>query len=313
MVQLIGVLALLLTFIAPAHAQRSGTSAADPYQLGEYVLVQTPILWQSNRGYTDTSAKTYRFNAINTGVKNLVLIVAGQSNGAAEAPTAYTVSNSTVVDNFNIYDGGMYVYTDPPLGSTWAYLAFGGSGNTCGTLQSCGSIGGRIADKFITNAIFDRVIVVPLAVGGSNIAQHDTTGPLYDRICVAMRRLAAKGIAPVTNVTFAIVWLQGESDNGTTSVAYQAALNNVQSRAVACGFSGRFFVNKQTWVSGSVNATIQGAQTGIIDNVKFWAGADADSLNATNRIADNIHFNDTGIASLATLMYNAMHASGAPF
>jgi hypothetical protein len=38
-----------------------------------------------------------------------------------------------------------------------------------------------------------------------------------------------------------------------------------------------------------------------------------DSLNATNRIADNTHLNDTGAAAAATLVYNAMHASGAPF
>lgn len=44
-----------------------------------------------------------------------------------------------------------------------------------------------------------------------------------------------------------------------------------------------------------------------------WAGANADSLNATNRQTDNTHFNDTGMASLATLIYNAMHASGAPY
>lgn len=309
---LTALIVTLLSLVSPAHAQRSGAAAPDPYMLSEYTLVQSPVLWQSNHGYTDTNAKTYRFNALNTGVKNLVLIVAGQSNVAAEAPTAYTVTNSTAVDNFNIYDGGMYAYTDPPLGSTWAYLAFSGSGSTCATLASCGSVGGRVADIFINNAIFSRVIVVPVAVGGSNIAQWDTNGPLFNRICVAMLRLASRGITPQTNVTFAILWGQGESDHGTSSAAYQAALNRIQAQAVACGFSGRFFVNIQTWASGTVDATVQGAQSGIVDNLKFWAGANADSLNATNRQADNIHFNDTGVSSLATLTYNAMHASGPP-
>lgn len=318
MVKLIVAL-FISVFATTAFAQRGGPSIPDPYQLGEYTLVQSPILWQSNHGYTDTSSKTYRFNALNTGVKNLVLIVAGQSNVAAEAPSAYTVTNSSVIDNFNIYDGGMYVYTDPPLGSTWAYLAFGGSGSTCGTLISCGSVGGRIADIFISGNgtvaanTFNRVIVVPVAVGGSSIAQWDTTGPLYNRICVTMSRLAARGITPQANVTFAIVWGQGESNHGTAAATYQASLNNIQAKAVSCGFSGRFFVNVQTWLSGVVDATIQGAQSGIVDNVKFWAGFNADSLNATNRIADNTHFNDTGIAALATGMANAMHASGAPY
>jgi hypothetical protein len=37
-----------------------------------------------------------------------------------------------------------------------------------------------------------------------------------------------------------------------------------------------------------------------------------DTLNATNRLADNTHLNDTGAAAAALLVYNAMHASGAP-
>jgi hypothetical protein len=37
------------------------------------------------------------------------------------------------------------------------------------------------------------------------------------------------------------------------------------------------------------------------------------SLNARGGLSDNTHLNDTGIAAAATLISNAMRASGAPF
>lgn len=308
---LICLIASVLSF--GAQAQKAGVSTADPFVLGESILPGGG-LWNNNHGYTDTNGKTYRFNAINTGVKNLVLILAGQSLMAAEAPTAYTVTNSTVVDNFNVYDGGMYVHTDPPLGSTWAYQGLGGSGSSCATTQTCGSIIGRIADLVVNRGSFARVITVPVAVGGAPIALWDTGGILSGRFCAAMARLAARGITPsVTNVTFAILWGQGEADHGTSSATYKAALGRIQAQAASCGFSGRFFVNEETWLSGAVDATVQSAQTTVVDNVSFWAGGNLDSLNATNRIGDNTHLNDTGIAAAASLMEAAMHASGAPF
>lgn len=285
----------------------SGAAVDDPYLVGE--VRQSGSLWQDNHGYTDVNGKTLRSTTINTGVKNLILIIAGQSLTGAEAPTAYTPTNTSVVDNFNVYDGGLYAYSDPPLGTTWVYLALGGSLPTPNT----GSIGGRIADLAINAGSFARVIVVPIGVGGTTIAQWDS-GPLRDRIGVAMRRLAAKNITPATtNVTFAILWMQGEGDHGTTTAAYKASLTNIQANAVAAGFSGRFFVSQETWLSGAVDSNVQSAQTSIVDGVKFWAGGNIDSLNNTNRLTDQTHPNDVGIAAAATLQWNAMHASGAPF
>ncbi len=81
-----------------------------------------------------------------------------------------------------------------------------------------------------------------------------------------------------------------------------------------CGFTGRFFVSVETWNAGAVWAPVQAAQAAVVNNgAGIYAGANADSLDATNRVSDNIHFNNTGQANLATLIYNAMHASGAPY
>jgi Carbohydrate esterase, sialic acid-specific acetylesterase len=158
------------------------------------------------------------------------------------------------------------------------------------------------------------VIVVPIAVASTSITQWDT-GNLGGRICLAIQRLKLRGIVPGTNVTFAIDWGQGESDEqlGTSQAAYTTALNHIISTAAACGFSGRWFVAIETWEAGTTSAGVQAAQAAVVNNTTVFAGANADSIGSGSRQSDNIHFNDSGAASLATLKKNAMHASGAPF
>jgi hypothetical protein len=47
------------------------------------------------------------------------------------------------------------------------------------------------------------------------------------------------------------------------------------------------------------------AATVTNDPTHMFVGGNIDSLNASNRIADNTHLNDTGAAAAATLVYNA--------
>jgi hypothetical protein len=326
-------LVALLLSAGVTCAQYPGATTPDPRIVTEVPVCGTG-LWACNAGYNDLNAfgaRSLRSTPlIDTTKKNLVLIIAGQSNVGSEAPTAYSPTNGSAIDDLNLYDGGIYPWADPPLGATWSYQSLGGSGTTCAALQSCGNIGARIADLFISGDgtipanTFNRVIIAPVAVGGTAIAQWDTSGSVFNRICVALRRLNDHGITPsVTNVTFAIVWGQGENDHGTTTLAYESALSDIQAKAVSCGFSGRFFVNEQTWLctgvgSNSTDSNVEAAQIGIVDNVKFWAGFNADSLGASDRRSDcggaaGTHFNDTGIAAFATGIAHAMHASGAPF
>lgn len=261
----------------------------------------------SNAGFNNPNGFASRSQAINTGLKNLVLITAGQSNICSVNPSLYTPTSSSVIDNFSIYDGGSYAISGPLLGCTY------GSG-----LGSGGNISARVAQLFVTNAIFDRVIIVPVALGGTTAADW-AVGNCSLRIPVAMKRLASRGITPATTgVTFALLWSQGEQDgiNGTSSASYQASMATVLSNAQAAGFSGRAFICTQTLAANTTSATIQAAQAAVVTNdpTHWFAGGNSDSLTtATNRQADGTHLNDTGAASDATLKYNAMHATGAPF
>lgn len=285
----------------------SGASKDDPFRVGEVLYAGS--IWGNNRGYSDVSGKTVRNTPIDTSVRNLILIVAGQSNRTSVAPSAYTPANPSQIDNLNIYDGQMYIAADPMLGCSYIAGGFG--------TPVIGCVALRVADLFITNGQFDRVIIVPIAVAATQIANWDTGGVLENRIGAAIKRCIARGIVPgMTNVTFAIEWGQGEGDYATSQIVYAAALNRVIANSVAAGFVGRWFVALESYANGSAFAQIVAAQASVTDNITVFQSADADSLVGANRAvygSDDTHFSDVGNAALATLIYNAMHASGSPY
>jgi len=267
--------------------------------------VQDPFILDDSfrAGFRDVNGKTLRSSVINPAEKTLILITAGQSQWTTLTPTSFTPTNPSKVDNFNVYDGANYNCSGPLLGAE--YIPANGDGN----------VSARVADQFVSSGIFDRVIVVPIALGGTEIAQWDT-GILSGRIPVALRRLASRGIVPAsTGVTFALLWGQGESDGliGTTQSAWENAFQNIVTTVLAAGFAGRIFVAKETWSAGVVSSTIQAAQVAVVDSVTVFSGGDLDALDASYRQSGNTHFNDAGAAAAASLVYNAMRASGAPY
>lgn len=294
MLRLFGfIFCLLVSF--DAWAQRGGLAPPDKYAIADFA---TSLIYRGTNGLTPRS------QTINPALKTLVLIWDGQSNQMNVTPTTYVPANSSAIDNFNIYDSASY----PPTG-----IAMLGCGISAGAPYGFGHIGLRVADTFITNGIFDRVVIVPIAIGATTIADH-VTGTLAGRVTATMNRLISRGYSPgTTGLTFAYFWGQGESDTATSQSAYAASFATLVANLQGAGFSGRIFIAEETWFSGSVVAAVQAAQIAAVDGVTIFSGGNLDSLNATNRVADNSHFNDTGAAAAATLIYNAMHASGAPF
>lgn len=279
-------------------------SAPDPFLIGE---VERSDTMNNNTGNRDTNGKTVRSKTINTGIRNLVLITAGQSNMMNLQPSSTTIINGSVLDNFNVYNGQMYAAADPLLGTTTA--AQGG-------IFGLGCVASRIGDLLITNGAFDRVILVPISVGGTVALAWASEFYLKNRIICAMNRLAAAGITPaVTGVQFATIWGLGESDNvnGTTQSSYAASLNSWIATTRAAGMSGPIYINLETWFAGA-SSTIRAAQASCVTPAGgVYYGGDMDTLDATKRLSDNVHLNDTGAAAFATLAYNAMQASGALF
>ena len=280
----------------------SGLSAPDPYVLDDLIAP----------GHNATGGLTPRSLVINPAFRTLVLVTSGQSLLCNTNPTLFTPANNTVIDNFNIYDGVAYPISGALLGATNS-IPVG--------LLGPGNLSARVADLLIASGIWNRVILVPIGVGGTFIvdwsAGHLSTPGVGGRFGVAMRRLAARGIAPATTgVTFANLFGLGETDsaNGTSSAAWQASFATLMANNVSAGFSGKTFVNLETLTAGATNSTIRAAQAAVVNGTTIFQGGDLDTLTGgTNRQVDGTHLTDSGAASAATLIYNAMHASGAPY
>lgn len=278
-----------------------GGGSIDP----NYISPNNPLAYILNR---NGLVKTLGTQSINPAIRNLIIIAAGQSNITNIAPNYFTPVNPTKLDNLNVYDGAVYTAVDPLLGTTQSNVPAGHP-----IL--------RTADTYIQNNKFDRVILVPVAVASTSIADWDT-GFCSTIIPAAISRLAARGIVSGTNVTIAIFWGQGENDTnaGTTQAAYTAALNSIIAKSRAAGFTGRWFIAKQSWYVSAVSTAIQAAQAAVLNSsAGIYAGPDADSLVGSVcsgqpcRQGDNLHWTDFGSFTYANGWVTATAASGAPF
>jgi len=282
----------------------SGTSIPDPARL----VFDTPPGSQGS-GFAWT-AKTRTSSAINTGIKNLILITAGQSNVCNNAGAAYTITNTGKIDNLSIYDGAIYVGGDPLLGTAQ-------DGATLGP----GNFATRLADKLITAGKFDRVIIVPIGYSATGIADW-ATGNQRDRFSVAWARLKNLNITPGTNVTFVVLWGQGENDTqlGTSQSTYQTLLGTVITNARNAGLPSTvpWFIAQQSGIniSGSftTSSAVTAAQAAIVNHGNaIWAGPNADSIGTGSRQADLTHWTPTGSDTYAGLWQTSLAAFGAPF
>lgn len=224
----------------------------------------------------------------------------GQSNITSVAPNAYTITNTGKVDNLNIYDGGVFTHADPPLGMTGPTGVVGGG---------FGHMFGRLADKMITDGWFDRVIGAHAGVGGSAVADWATGGPLNHRLTVIAKRLLSLGRQPS-----AMLWQQGEGDHGTSQANYTTRVQSVIDTLRSAGLTCPIFIAKTSYSAGATDSNVTAAQAAVVNHgAGVWAGADTDQFTSGSRIADNVHFSDAGMDSVATEWKTKLALYGAPF
>ena len=120
--------------------------------------------------------------------RTAVLLIAGQSNAANNAAQRHKTRYPDRVLNF--MDGRCYVAASPLLGST----------------GFAGEYWSLMADELIDAGAFDRVILAPVAVGASDIAQWAKGGALNTSMIPLVQDLVTH--YRVTHV----LWHQGESD-----------------------------------------------------------------------------------------------------
>jgi hypothetical protein len=280
MIRVLVALLACLVALTTASARFGGGS---PVTQSMYALNE----WYSTPGYQDTTGRTTESAALVGGENTGIYIVLGQSLVANNGVSLYNPGVAKV-QQLNPYDGIVYRIQDPILGAS----------GTAGSMVS------RLAGELVSGGVHQRVIMIPVAIGGTSVAQWAPgAATLNHRIRVAILRARQQGY-PVT----AIIWEQGQGDLGTSAPSYTASFYQVMDTAIGMGVTSPWFVAKDTFSAGAVDATIQGAQTALwgttYRGVNIYQGADADSLTgAANRQSggSDAHLTDVGNAALAVL------------
>lgn len=236
-----------------------------------------------------------------------VLVAGGQSNAAQYYNSIYTPIHPSAQYEFLAVDGTLRSFVEQIFGTASAPLV--------------GSLWGKLGDDLIDNGLCTTVVWLPIAIGGTDISQWNSTGIYGQNLVTAFKRLTALGITPN-----AFLWMQGEADTlfGTTQAQYFARGSDmINMIRVIGGFSGKIYIATETYfkVGGvaSTSVPVQLAQAQLVSsltNVK--AGPSFDDLGDTYRfdiagtgLGDFTHFNGgIGRNTVSSRWITAIQAGG---
>jgi Carbohydrate esterase, sialic acid-specific acetylesterase len=224
--------------------------------------------------------------------RTAVIVTLGQSNAANYALARYTPKQD--VRNFDLYDGRCYKAQDPLLGAS-------GAG---------GNFASPFGDMLIERGLYTRVIIAPIAIGGSTVEEWADEGVFNRRILVLIRRLYDAGLTPT-----AILWHQGEADAGGRQMLagqYRKNLLDVVATFRRYGIDAPFFIALAT-KCGSDPApdayNIRGGQTSAVNPLdSVFLGPDTDRLGDEFRDAKHCHFNGAGLLRHAAMWADVLQA-----
>jgi hypothetical protein len=216
----------------------------------------------------------------------MVALVFGQSNAANFGQTRYKSGPGV----YNFYNGYLYYARDPLRGAN-------GEG---------GSVWTRLGDRLIAEKVFDTVIFVPVAVGGTEIARWAPDGDLHKQILQAIDAVKRRGYK-ITH----LLWHQGESDAVlfTSKADYQQRFLAMLASIRAHGVDAPVLVAVATRCGQyPVSQEIQQAQQGLVNPAAgIFAGPDTDLLDGQYRY-DGCHFSTDGLTAHAEMWLQQIKA-----
>jgi hypothetical protein len=220
--------------------------------------------------------------------RTMVALVFGQSN-AGNGGESRGHAHPGVHE---FYRGRIYDARDPLLGA-------GGDG---------GSVWLRLAAKAVASGEFDSVVLVPFAVGASEIARWAPGGSLHDGLLSVLGRARDGGLA-FTH----LLWQQGEADAiaRTSGEAYREKFLAMLAAIRRQGVNAPIYVARATRC-GKVRPSeeIGNVQSGLTDPaLGILAGPDTDALGFAERY-DGCHFSTEGLEHAAELWLGAIQAGG---
>ena len=220
----------------------------------------------------------------------MIALAIGQSNAASTSNQTYTTKNAV----FSYYKGSLYKAMEPLLGS-------GGDGGCVWTI---------LADKLIDSGLYQKVILIPIAVGSTRIEDW-TVGKESKKLNEVLDDLNSKGIK-LTH----IFWHQGESNTGDDKNNYKAnlklLLRNIRKHNQPAPFycsvaTYNFYVNN---AFNGVDTVLQNAQKEfVLENDNVISGPNTDSIIYAIDRYDSQHFSAIGNLKYADLWFKALKNS----
>ncbi|MFA4870514.1 MAG: sialate O-acetylesterase [Pedobacter sp.] len=221
--------------------------------------------------------------------KVMICLTFGQSNAGNYGNGTYSTRNEV----YNYYKGKLYKAEEPLLGPD-------GGGSSVWT---------RVADMLIDSGLYEKVIIVPCAIGGTSV-ECWSEGHCKDKLIKTLDYLENDNIK-LTH----IFWDQGETDNvdNTTTAEYKKRLKEVIKMIRDRKFNAPFYTSISSYFPYNndnlygIDPDVIKAQEEVIkeiDNVK--RGPNTDSLNLAYYRADAVHFTEKGLDELAKRWFESI-------
>lgn len=215
--------------------------------------------------------------------RTAVILGAGQSNLSNECDPHIFVTPHPELYNFNLFDGYTYAAREPLLGPT---------GARSNLLTSIG-------DLLLREKLFERVLLIPIAHGGSTMAEWQPGGRVGARLTTALARVRRAG-PTITHM----LWQQGESEGAmpeADGAAWAAQFKAMIALVRRHGVEAPVFVAQCTLCRNQPNEIIRKAQRDVVDPAAgIFAGPDTDSLGLPFRW-DGCHLSAAGQQKAAHL------------
>jgi hypothetical protein len=223
------------------------------------------------------------------GGRSAVIVTLGQSlmENSGDQLARYTPSSG--VYNFNLLDRKCYLAKDPLLGTTMA-----------GANQAT-----RLADLLVRRKIYDQVVLIPLAYGGTWVSQWAPGGNMHQRMIAGIQYAQDAGLRPMM-----ILWQQGEAEAGNppqpaNGLVWQAVFQSIAKSIRDQHVDAPIYVANSTVCRNEPNEVIRSAQKLVVNNHDILPGPDTDVIPLKERW-DGCHFGQSGLDNAARLWVNAI-------
>jgi hypothetical protein len=221
-----------------------------------------------------------------------VFLILGQSNAANHGEGRYRPTHEVYTLNF--LDMKCYRGNDPLPGAS-------GTG---------GSVWSRLGDLLVSAGLYDRVLFVPLAFGGTFVRDWTPGGSANKRLALALSRLQ-KWLGQEFLSFTAVVWQQGEAEANHTSLSerdYRQSVLQVIADLRSRGVFSPVFSTISTLCEAGAHEhqnheTIRRAQRLVSDaKAGIILGPDTDTIGVADR-TDGCHFSASGLAACTQLWF----------